>query len=276
MAGASCAATCGGAKAEIAARHDAVVATRLSTVLANAAGAEVATVEHLLAALAGLGIDNVRIELDGPEVPILDGSAREWVACLDAAGRVAQPAPRRRLLLRRPVRIGLGDAWAILLPAAAPRYSVSIEFPDPAIGRQSLDFELDPERFRREIAPARTFGFLRDLDRLKAEGRARGGSLANAVVVDGERVLNPEGLRFPDEFVRHKLLDLIGDLALAGAPIAAHVIAHRPGHALNHRILRHAVRGGAARRGRRRRRTGRARLPGAARGVAAAPLPSPA
>lgn len=219
-------------------RPEAVVDTRLSTVLANADGVRVATVEHLAAALAALGVDNVRIDIEGPEVPILDGSAKEWVALIEAAGLAVQAAPRRSFVLRRPLRVRLGESSAILIPSERPRYSLSIEFPEPLIGRQHLDFDMSPEGFCREIAPARTFGFLRDIERLLAEGLARGGSLENAVVVDGERVLNPEGLRFPDEFVRHKLLDLIGDLALIGAPIMAHVIAHRPGHALNNRILR--------------------------------------
>jgi UDP-3-O-[3-hydroxymyristoyl] N-acetylglucosamine deacetylase len=225
----------------VRASAEAVVETRLSTVLANADGVRVATVEHLAAALAALGVDNVLVALDGPELPILDGSASEWVALIDAAGLAVQAAPRRRFVLRRPLRIRLGESSAILIPAEHPRYSVSIEFPERLIGHQHLDFELDAEVFRRDIAPARTFGFLRDIERLLAEGLARGGSLDNAVVVDGERVLNPGGLRFPDEFVRHKLLDLIGDLALIGAPIMAHVIAHRPGHALNNRILRALV-----------------------------------
>ncbi len=225
----------------VAAKAEAVVDTRLCTVLANRDDVRVATVEHLCAALAALGVDNVRIELDGPEIPILDGSAREWVALIDSAGLAPQGALRRRFALRRPLRIRHGESSALLIPCEAPRYSVSIEFPERLIGRQRFDFELSAEGFRREIAPARTFGLVRDIERLLAEGLARGGSLDNAVVVDGEQVLNPGGLRFPDEFVRHKLLDLIGDLALIGAPIMAQVIAHRPGHALNNRILRALV-----------------------------------
>lgn len=225
-------------EARITASPEAVVDTRFSTVLANQDGVRVATVEHLAAALAALGVDNVRVELDGPEVPILDGSAREWVKLIDAAGLAVQSAPRRRLALRRPLRVRHGAASAVLIPADQPSFSVSIDFPERVIGRQHIHFELDAEAFRREIAPARTFGFVRDIECLLAEGLARGGSLANAVVIDGEQVLNPEGLRFPDEFVRHKLLDLIGDLALLGAPIMAQVIAHRPGHTLNNRILR--------------------------------------
>jgi UDP-3-O-[3-hydroxymyristoyl] N-acetylglucosamine deacetylase len=219
---------------------DRVVDTRLSTLLRNESGATVSTVEHLMAALAASGIDNLRIELDAPEVPILDGSAAGWMALIEAAGTRALNAPRRAIRVLRPVHVNAGESWASLLPAGDRRYSVSIDFVHPTIGRQYFDFRLRRASFRREIAPARTFGFLRDIADLQAQGLARGGSLDNAIVIGEHGVLNAGGLRFGDEFVRHKLLDLIGDLYLAGAPIVGHVVAHRPGHALNNALL-HAL-----------------------------------
>ena len=214
-----------------------VVETRLSTVLAGARGARVGTVEHLMAALRALGVDNLRVELDGPEVPILDGSAAPWVSLIDRAGLQAQAAPGRRLRVLRAVRIADGDKWAMLLPDEGERFSIEIDFADPVVGRQRMDLRLDAEGFRRAVAPARTFGFMRDIAPLQAQGLALGGSLDNAVVIGEGRVLNPEGLRFADEFVRHKLLDCVGDLYLAGAPILGRVVASRPGHALNHALL---------------------------------------
>jgi UDP-3-O-[3-hydroxymyristoyl] N-acetylglucosamine deacetylase len=224
----------------IRARFDRVVDTRLCTLLRNDDGAHVATVEHLLAALAASGIDNLLVELDGPEVPILDGSAAPWMALIEAAGRRVQEAPRRVIRVLRPVQVHAGEAWVTLLPAADTRYSVAIDFPHPAIGRQQIEFRLTRAGFRRHVAAARTFGFVSDIARLQAQGLARGGSLENAIVVGESGVLNVSGLRFADEFVRHKLLDLIGDLYLAGAPILGQVVAHRPGHALNNALL-HAL-----------------------------------
>ncbi|HRQ64041.1 MAG TPA: UDP-3-O-acyl-N-acetylglucosamine deacetylase [Xanthomonadaceae bacterium] len=224
----------------VRATWDRVVNSRLHTLLGNATGATVSAVEHLMAALAASGIDNLRIVLDGPEVPILDGSAAGWMALIEATGTRPLSAPRQVIRVRRPVHVLAGEAWATVLPANDRRYSVSIDFAHPAIGRQRYDFRLDGAAFRRDIAPARTFGFLRDAAKLQAQGLALGGSADNAVVIGEAGVLNLDGLRFPDEFVRHKLLDLIGDLHLAGAPILGHVIAHRPGHALNHALL-HAL-----------------------------------
>lgn len=222
----------------VRATWDRVADTRLSTLLRNDAGAHVSTVEHLMAALAASRIDNLRIELDGPEVPILDGSATCWMALVEAAGTRAQASARRAIRVLRPLQVNLGESWGSLLPAVDSRYAVSIDFPHPAIGRQQLDFRLTRAGFRRDVAPARTFGFLRDMASLQAQGLARGGSLDNAIVIGEAGVLNRGGLRFADEFVRHKLLDLIGDLYLAGAPILGQVIAHRPGHALNNALLR--------------------------------------
>ena len=229
---------------DIPARFDLVVDTRLSTVLGDAhwASARVGTVEHVLAALVGRGIDNALVELDGPEVPILDGSAAPFLFLIECAGIVEQAAPRRAVEILRPVRVTDGPAFAELRPAAGPArgldMALSIDFAAAAIGQQTVSLRLTPETFRRELAQARTFGLLEEVEALRAAGLALGGSLDNAIVVDGDRVLNPGGLRTPDEFVRHKLVDAVGDLALAGAALRGRFIAHRSGHSLNNRLLR--------------------------------------
>jgi UDP-3-O-[3-hydroxymyristoyl] N-acetylglucosamine deacetylase len=226
--------------ADVPARFDRVVDTRLSTVLAHG-DARVGTVEHVMAALGGCGIDNALVEVDGPEPPILDGSAAQFVFLLDCAGTVAQDAARATIEVRRPVRVSDGDAFAELRPGTAGLHmALSIDFDAAAIGRQALSVQLTPESFRQELSRARTFALAEEIDELRASGLAQGGSLENAVVVDQARVLNPAGLRVPDEFVRHKLLDAVGDLALAGAPLRARFIAHRSGHTLNNRLL-HAL-----------------------------------
>jgi UDP-3-O-[3-hydroxymyristoyl] N-acetylglucosamine deacetylase len=229
---------------DIPARFDLVADTRLATVLGDPAdpSVRVGTVEHLMAALSGCGIDNVLIEVDGPEVPVLDGSAAHLVFLIDCAGIETQEAPRRTIEVRRPVRVSDRNAFAELRPARPSRdglhLAMSIVFSAPAIGRQELSVQLTPESFRRELSRARTFALAEDIDRLRAAGMAQGGSLDNAVVVDAARVLNPGGLRMEDEFVRHKLLDAVGDLALAGAPLRGSFAAHRSGHGLNNRLLR--------------------------------------
>jgi len=215
-----------------------VVESELCTTIANEQGVTVHTVEHLLAALRGCEIDNAVVELNGPEVPIMDGSAVPFVALVRRIGRVRQPAVRRALLIRQPVAVADGDRFALLLPDPRPRITVEIDFPNPVIGRQRYSMELDPAGFLREIAPARTFGFARDLHALRARGLAAGGSLRGAILVDEQRVVNEEGLRFPDEFVRHKLLDCVGDLALLGTPVIGHLVTHKPGHRLCHQLLR--------------------------------------
>jgi len=229
---------------DIPARHDHVVDTRLCTVLAlpGRPEARVGTVEHIMAALFAASIDNVVVELNGPEVPILDGSAEPFLFLIECAGRQVQSLSRRVIEVRKPVRVAEGDAFAELRPSAAPclDMALSIDFAAPAIGRQALSLSLDAASFRRELASARTFGLAAEVDQLRAAGLARGGSLENAVVVDHARVLNPNGLRMPDEFVRHKLLDAVGDLALAGAALHGRFVAHRTGHALNNRLL-HAL-----------------------------------
>ncbi|MCK7582055.1 MAG: UDP-3-O-acyl-N-acetylglucosamine deacetylase [Chromatiales bacterium] len=168
----------------------------------------------------------------------MDGSAEPFVSLLRRIGRVRQPAARRALLIREPVAVADGDRFALLLPDRRPRITVEIDFPNPVIGRQRYSMELDPAGFLREIAPARTFGFARDLHALRARGLAAGGSLRGAILVDEQRVVNEEGLRFPDEFVRYKLLDCVGDLALLGMPVIGHLVAHKPGHRLCHQLLR--------------------------------------
>jgi len=223
---------------DIPARFDHVVDTRLSTILALG-DATIGTVEHVMAALAGCGVDNAVVEVDGPELPILDGSAAQFVFLLDCAGIVAQDAPRSTIEIRRAVRVTDGDAFAELCPGPhGLDMALSIDFAAAAIGRQALSLRLTTETFRQELARARTFTLAEEIDEMRAAGLARGGSLENAVVVDRARVLNPAGLRAPDEFVRHKLLDAVGDMALAGAPLRGRFVAHRSGHTLNNRLLR--------------------------------------
>ena len=228
----------------IPARFDRVADTRLCTVLASEdePGAQVGTVEHVMAALAACGIDNAVLELDGPEMPVLDGSAAPFVFLVDCAGRERQGAPRRSIEVLRAVRVEQGEAFAELRPAAPGSagldLSLSIAFPAAAIGRQALSLRLTEQAFRAELAHARTFTLRHEIEGLRAAGLARGGSLDNAVVVDGADVLNPGGLRMPGEFVRHKLLDAVGDLALAGGPLRARFVGHRSGHGLNNRLLR--------------------------------------
>ena len=235
---------------EIPALFDQVVDTRLCTALgaAEAPQHRIGTVEHVMAALAGYGVDDAVIELDGPEVPILDGSAAPFVFLIDCVGLTAHggvgAGMAEAIEILRPVRVQEGDgpnaAWAELAPGVGDRFdaSLSIDFPNTAIGRQSVSLRVTPQTFRAGLADARTFTLAEDVARLRAAGLALGGSLANAVVVDGPAVLNPGGLRRPDEFVRHKMLDVVGDLALAGAPIRGRFTGNRSGHALNNRLLR--------------------------------------
>ncbi len=216
----------------------AVCKTQLGTVIGNEAGVTVSTIEHLMAAFAMLGIDNAVVELDGPEMPIMDGSSLPFVKILDRAGKRALPAARRFIQILEPVEVADGDKRAALLPA--PRFEVGFEirFPTPAIGRQVIDFAMDEAAFRRELADCRTFGFLHEVEALRAMGLARGGNLDNVVVIEGDRILNPEGLRRPDEFVRHKALDAIGDLYVLGAPILGRFEGELAGHAINNQLVR--------------------------------------
>jgi UDP-3-O-[3-hydroxymyristoyl] N-acetylglucosamine deacetylase len=227
-----------GAGEVIALDPSVVVDTRLSTVIGSSGGARIATVEHLLAAIGGLGLDNVRIDVTGPEIPALDGSAAPFVALVRSAGVIELVERRRVLTVLHPVEIVMGDRRARFEPADGFTVDVTIDFDDPAIGRQRVFADVTAHRFARDLAAARTFAFLAEVDALRAAGLARGGSLDNCVVLDGGRVLNPEGLRFADEFVRHKALDVVGDLMLAGIAIRGRYVAERPGHALNNAALR--------------------------------------
>jgi UDP-3-O-[3-hydroxymyristoyl] N-acetylglucosamine deacetylase len=205
----------------------------LCTVLSDGQGASVATVEHLLAALRGLGIDNVEIEIEGGELPILDGSAAPFVDAIDEVGIRVLDEARRFIKILRPIRFEEGRSIAELRPYNGCRFDVEIDFDTPFIGRQQMSLDLTPSAFRHEIARARTFGFMRDVKQLWAMGRALGSSLENTVAIGEDRILNPEGLRFPDEFVRHKTLDAIGDLSLAGAPVLGAFRSVRGGHRIN-------------------------------------------
>jgi UDP-3-O-[3-hydroxymyristoyl] N-acetylglucosamine deacetylase len=230
-----------GADARIPARAELLSTTDLGTSLRNHSGAEIATVEHLLAACSGLGIDNLHVEVDGPEVPILDGSSADFVETLLGAGLKPQAAPRHYIRMLDRVAVEFKGKTAALEPLAGdetPSFDVTIRFADPAIGVQRRVFKVGRDAFLSEIANARTFGFMADVERLHAAGLGRGASLQNAIVVDEGRVINPEGLRHEDEFVRHKILDAIGDLSLAGGPILGHYIADQPGHALNTSLVR--------------------------------------
>ena len=228
--------------AEIGARHDNVTRTTLCTQLGQAdqPEARIGTVEHLMAAFYATGVDNAIVTLDGPEVPVFDGSSAPFLFLIDCAGLLEQNVPRQIIEILQPVRVEAdGGAFAELRPCVAGlEMALSIDFPAACIGRQALSLTLSERGFRIELARARTFTMLSEIEAMQEAGLARGGSLANAVVVDGARVLNPEGLRSRDEFVRHKLLDAVGDLALAGGPIQGRFVAHKTGHALNNRLLR--------------------------------------
>ena len=222
---------------EIPARYDHVAETRLGTVIARD-GASVGVIEHLMAAIAGAELDDLVVELDGPEPPILDGDALSYLALLDRAGTQTNDAPRPALKILKPVTVQSGEARATLHPAEAFGFDFEIVFPSPAIGRQMFHWPFASETFRREIAPARTFGFLHELDALNKAGLGRGASLENTLAIDGDKVVNAALMRFPDEFVRHKILDALGDLALAGFPLIARFEGIRSGHALNNALLR--------------------------------------
>jgi len=213
--------------------------TRMASVLEKD-GVRLGTVEHLMSALAGLGIDNVYIDVDAPELPIMDGSAGPFVFLLQSAGIEEQNAPKRFLRVRKTVEVKDGDKWARLEPYDGFRLAFSIIFNHPAVDQTGTRVEVDfaDDSYVRDIARARTFGFTQDVEALRAQGLALGGSLDNAIVMDEYRVLNTEGLRLPDEFVRHKVLDAIGDLYLAGHPLLAAFSAHKSGHALNNQLLR--------------------------------------
>ena len=222
---------------EIAAHWRNIVDSTLCTTIGNDTDVKIATIEHLMAALAGLEIDNAIVEVDGPEVPVMDGSAAPFVFLMECAGIVEQVAPRRGIKVLKPVRVGVNGNAASLVPADGFRLSFAIDFASGAIRQQELSYDLDVENFKHEISRARTFGFLDEVERMRQAGLARGGSLDNAVVISGDRILNKEGLRYDDEFVRHKVLDALGDLYLAGGAILGHFHGVRSGHALNHQLI---------------------------------------
>ena len=217
---------------------EAVTKTQLGTVIENAAGVSVSTIEHLMAAMAMLGVDNAVVELDGPEMPIMDGSSLPFVQILDRAGRRPQDAPRRYIEIIEPIEFIDGDKRATLTPSDNFEVAFEIAFDSAAIGRQRIDMVMDERTFRNELANCRTFGFLHEVEYLRSIGLARGGSMENAVVIEGDRILNPEGLRRPDEFVRHKALDAIGDLYVLGAPILGRFEGVLAGHGLNNQLVR--------------------------------------
>jgi UDP-3-O-[3-hydroxymyristoyl] N-acetylglucosamine deacetylase len=222
----------------VPATAEAVCKTQLGTVIGNAEGVTVATIEHLMAAFAMLGIDNAVVEVDGPEMPIMDGSSEPFIRVLDRAGLRPQEAARGYIEILETVEVVDGDKRATLRPADGFEVAFEIAFDCAAIGRQSVDLAMDEQAFREELADCRTFGFLREVEALRAIGLARGGSMENAVVIDGDRVLNPEGLRRPDEFVRHKALDAIGDLYVLGGPLIGRFEGVLAGHGLNNALVR--------------------------------------
>jgi UDP-3-O-[3-hydroxymyristoyl] N-acetylglucosamine deacetylase len=223
----------------VAARGENVTKTQLGTVIENASGVTVSTIEHLMAAFWAVGVDNAVVELDGPEVPIMDGSSVAFLAILDRVGVKAQTEPRRYIEILEPVEVIENGKRAVLSPAKSFELAFEIHYDNSAaVGRQRVDMAMDGQTFREELADCRTFGFLEEVEALRRIGLARGGSLENCVVIDGDRVLNPEGLRRPDEFVRHKALDAIGDLYVLGGPIIGRFEGVCGGHSLNNAIVR--------------------------------------
>jgi UDP-3-O-[3-hydroxymyristoyl] N-acetylglucosamine deacetylase len=222
----------------IKARWDNVIDTRMSTVIGNNHGGTVATIEHLMAALNASGIDNALIEIDGAEVPVMDGSSDSFVFLIEVAGIVEQNAARTEIEIMTPITVEQNGKRASLLPYDAPRYSVTIDFDRAPILVQSCDVILSRETFKNDISRARTFGFFEEADKMLKAGLGRGASLENSIIIKGDAILNHDGLRYSNEFARHKFLDAIGDMALAGMPIRGHFEGHCCGHALNNQLLR--------------------------------------
>lgn len=218
----------------------AVTATGYQTTLSGPAFS-VATVEHCMSAISALRIDNLLIELDGPEIPICDGSAKEFLAALHRVGMVEQDQPRKYCYVTQPIYFAEGEKQAYVVPYHGLRVTVTIDFPHPSIGRQKLDLDINDQSFTREIASARTFGFMKDVEALQSRGLALGGSLDNAIVLDDQGILNPEGLRFNDEFVRHKTLDALGDLVTLGMPLMGHVVLYKAGHDVMNKLIRKII-----------------------------------
>ncbi len=215
-----------------------VTKTTLGTVITNDAGVSISTIEHVMAAFAALGVDNVHVEVDGPEVPIMDGSALPFVQLLDQAGYRRQMTPQQIIEILKPIEVIEGDKRASLLPSDRFEVRFEIDFPGTPIGHQAVDLAITEQSFREELAAARTFGFLQGVEALRKAGLARGGSLDNAIVIDGDHIMNEGGLRFADEFARHKALDAIGDLYVLGMPILGRFEGVRAGHGLNNALVR--------------------------------------
>jgi UDP-3-O-[3-hydroxymyristoyl] N-acetylglucosamine deacetylase len=199
---------------------------------------KVATIEHCVSALSSLRIDNLFIELDGPEIPICDGSARDFLKAIQSVGTVELEAPRKYCYITEPIQLNDGEKHAYVLPYHGLRLTVTIDFPHPSIGKQTIDIDIDENTFAREIAEARTFGFLKDAEALKAKGLAKGGSFENAIILDDQKIMNPQGLRWADEFVRHKALDALGDLVTLEMPLMGHVVLFKAGHDLMNKLVR--------------------------------------
>jgi UDP-3-O-[3-hydroxymyristoyl] N-acetylglucosamine deacetylase len=214
-----------------------VKATQLATTVGGEAFS-VSTVEHCLSTLAAFRVDNLFIELDGPEIPICDGSARVFLESVLEVGLVEQEAPRKYAYITQSIYYGDSEKYACVSPYNGLRISATIDFAHPKIGKQIIDIEINEQSFRREIANARTFGFLREVEMMRSKGLALGGSMDNAIVLDAESIMNPEGLRYPDEFVRHKVLDALGDLVTLGMPIMGHVVLYRAGHDLMNKLVK--------------------------------------
>jgi len=222
---------------EIKARYDAVSDTTLATTI-GLNGTRISTIEHLMSAFCGMGVDNAVVEVDAPELPIMDGSAQPFVHLLKSVGTQVQGRSKKVLVIEKPVAVGDGYGSAAFYPAPEFRITCEIDFAHPVIGHQVYSLTFSDETYEKEICAARTFGFLKDVEYLQASGLALGGSLKNAVVMDENRILNKEGLRYPDEFVKHKILDAIGDLSLLGMPVVGHFVAKKSGHRLNNLLLK--------------------------------------
>jgi UDP-3-O-[3-hydroxymyristoyl] N-acetylglucosamine deacetylase len=221
----------------ISTRAEFVQATSLATVLGGT-DFSVSTVEHCLSALAALRIDNLFIELDGPEIPICDGSAHHFLQAILSVGMVEQGQPRKYAYIDQAIYYGNDEKYAYVLPYNGLRVTCTIEFSHPKIGLQTMDLDINEYTFTREVSRARTFGFLKDVEAMQAKGLARGGSLDNAIVLDQDSVMNPNGLRWPNEFVRHKVLDALGDLVTLGMPLMGHVVLYKAGHDVMNQLVR--------------------------------------
>lgn len=225
-------------RTEVLATWNNAIETPLSTTLKGDADIKIGTVEHLLSALSGCAIDNVIVELNGPEVPVMDGSSAPFVFLIECAGTLIQDTPRRALEIRRDITVSDSRRWATAMPGRGLSIDFEIDFENQAVARQEWSFQVTPANYKREVSRARTFGFLQDVDKLREMGLALGGSLDNAIVISGDQVLNDGGLRYDNEFVRHKVLDLIGDLTLIGGPVIGKFHCARAGHSMTLRMIR--------------------------------------